>query len=251
VNLTGKDNSSSARESTGIPRLDEVIGGGFPRPSIVAIIGAPGCGTTSFCKRFVVSSLLRGRRVMMIPADEPDQHYLRHFESIQSFDIRSHIQSKKLVVFDLYEKFTEYLGIRDYTDLEFVKDAPLATITMAGQEFVMNEIGQEPRKFNIVIDSLTALSPFIGLRGIHVAIHEAQNIVRARNHIIIMTAHDGVLEGNIVQALRQYADSVIRMRMRWVRSELKREMIIEKVSFTEIRQPVLEFKITNLGIEIL
>nr|MDO8135502.1 ATPase domain-containing protein [Candidatus Njordarchaeum guaymaensis] len=239
------------RESTGITRLDEVIGGGFPRPSVVAIIGAPGCGTTSFCKQFVVSSLLRGRKVHLVPADEPDHHYLRHFKSIKSFDIESHLHSKRLVVMDLYGKFAEYLGIRDFSDLESVKDVPTATIALAAQKSVADEVKEELRNFNIVIDSLTAISPFIGVRGIHAAIHAAQNLVRAHNHILILTAHDGALEGNFVQALRQYADSVIRMRMRWVRSELKREMIIEKVSFTEIRQPVLEFNITDSGIEIL
>jgi len=251
VNPTARDAYSCERESTGITRLDESIEGGFPRPSIVAIIGAPGCGTTSLCRQFIVSSLIRGGKVLLVPTDEPDHHYLRHFESIQSFDIKSHIRGKKLIVLDLYGEFIKFLGMRNYTDLELVKDAPLATIAMAGQRFVMNELGQEPRNLNIVIDSLTALSPFIGLRGIHVAIREAQSVVRARNHVLVMTAHDGALEGNLVQALRRYADSVIKMRMRWVRSELKREMIIEKVSFTEIREPVLEFKITDAGIEII
>jgi KaiC/GvpD/RAD55 family RecA-like ATPase len=251
MTLTVKDYSSMPRESTGIARLDEVIGGGFPRPSIVAIIGAPGCGTTSFCKQFVVSSLLRGRNVHLIPADESDHHYLRHFKSVQSFDIESYSNSKRLVVVDLYGKFAEYLGIRDFSDLESVKDTPIATIALATRKSVADEVKQELKNFNIVIDSLTALSPFVGVRGIHTAMNEAQNIVREHNHLLILTAHDGALEGNFVQALRQYADSVIRMRMRWVRSELKREMIIEKVSFTEIRQPVLEFNITDSGIEIV
>jgi KaiC/GvpD/RAD55 family RecA-like ATPase len=251
LDLKAEKDSGMGRESTGIPKLDEVIGGGFSRPSIVAVIGAPGSGTTSFCKGFAVSSLLQGRKVVLLPADEPDHQYLRHFKSLQSLDVDSLIESKKLVVLDLYKKHIENLGIRNLADLESMRDLPVADAATAVTKMLQSEAKYELRNLNVVIDSITALSPFLGLRGIHSAIREAQKIVRGHNHLLVLTAHDGALEGNFVQALRQYADSVIRMRMRWVRSELKREMIIEKVSFTEIREPVLEFKITDAGIEII
>jgi hypothetical protein len=41
------------------------------------------------------------------------------------------------------------------------------------------------------------------------------------------------------------------MRMHWVRTKLKRELIIEKMGFIEISQPVLEFRIGDRGIEVI
>jgi KaiC/GvpD/RAD55 family RecA-like ATPase len=104
---------------------------------------------------------------------------------------------------------------------------------------------------NIVTDSITALSPFIGIREVHKMILAAQDSATQNNFVMIFTAHEGALEGNLIQVVRQYADGIIRMRTRWVRGRVRREMVIEKMRFTEIGEPVLEYRINDEGIEIL
>jgi KaiC/GvpD/RAD55 family RecA-like ATPase len=239
-----------SRDSTGIDRLDEILAGGFPRPSVTALIGAPGCGTTSFCKRFVASSLKAGRRVLLVCADEPTQHYLRNFDSIESFDTSRFIEEKKLFTLDAYEAFTSSLGIHDYTNLQFRETSILDTVLPLTNNRIRDEAGPPYDGFNIVIDSITALAPFIGLRDVYQAILETQKLARECNHIFLFTGHDGALEGNFVQALRKHVDGVITMRMHWVRTRLVREMIIEKMGFTEIKQPVIPFRIGEDGIEV-
>ncbi|WXG47105.1 MAG: RAD55 family ATPase [Candidatus Atabeyarchaeum deiterrae] len=242
---------SQSRDSTGIHRLDEVIGGGFPRPSTTAIVGAPGSGTTSFCTQFAVSSLLEGRKVLIVCTDEPVEHFLRYFKSRGPLDVDSYLEEKKLVVVDMYGKFIEHIGIRDYGDVNLVREFPLNKFILETRRAVQTEEGEEPSGLTTILDSVTALSPFLGVRDIYRGVREVQDLIRAHNNIVLMTVHEGVLEGNFVQAVRQQADNVIRMKMRWVRSNLKREMIIEKVGFTEIKQPVLGFVITERGIEII
>jgi KaiC/GvpD/RAD55 family RecA-like ATPase len=242
---------TQSRGSTGISGLDEVLGGGFPRPSITALIGAPGCGTTSFCKRFVASSLLAGRRVLVVCGDEPVEHYLRNFDSIESFDIQRYLEEKKLFTLDLYEAVTKLLGINDYTDLQIGEASILDTILPVANKSIRDLAGPPYNGFNVVLDSITSMAPFIGLRDIYRIILESQKIARANNHVFLFTGHEGALEGNFVQALRKYVDGVIRMRMHWVRTKLKRELIIEKMGFIEISQPVLEFRIGDRGIEVI
>jgi KaiC/GvpD/RAD55 family RecA-like ATPase len=251
MNQSSNLNNNQRRESTGINRLDEVLGGGFPRPSIIAIIGAPGSGTTSFCKQFIVSSLLGGRTVLVVCGDEPTEHYLRNFDSIESFDADRYKEEKKLFVLDVYEAFTQFFGINDYTDLQFGEGSPIDTIMPIARKYISDQADAPITGFNVVLDSITSLSPFIGLRDIYRAIIEGQQIARAGNHVLVFTGHEGALEGNFVQALRKYVDGVIRMRMHWVRTKLEREMIIEKMGFTEIKQPVVGFKITDTGIEVI
>jgi KaiC/GvpD/RAD55 family RecA-like ATPase len=238
-------------ESTGISGLDLALGGGLRRPSVTALIGAPGCGTTSFCKRFVVSSLQAGRRVLLVCADEPIEHYLRNFGSIESFDVNAYMEEKKLFVVDMYEAFTRSVGVKDYTDL-WILDGSLSETVVPYTVKHIRDLGGLPYTgLNVVLDSITSMAPFIGLRDIYSTILEAQRTARENNHIFLFTGHEGALEGNFVQALRKHVDGVIRMRMHWVRTKLRRELIIEKMGFTEITQPVLEFRIGADGIEVI
>ncbi|WXG44538.1 MAG: ATPase domain-containing protein [Promethearchaeati archaeon SRVP18_Atabeyarchaeia-1] len=239
------------RESTGIPKLDEVIGGGLPRPSITAVIGPPGVGTTSFCKKFIVSSLQRGKRTVVALGDVPPDHFMRHFEPLKYLDIRSLIDEKKLLFLDVYAYMVEALGIRDFSDVGTFDAPPLDKIFDETRFSISDQVAHDVRGINLVLDSITSLSPFIGIRDVHRMILAAQNSARENNLVLIFTAHEGALEGNLVQVLRQYVDGIIRMRMHWVRGSLQREMIIEKMRFTEIREPILQYEITDEGIEIL
>lgn len=239
------------RESTGIQKLDEVISGGLPRPSTIAVIGPPGTGTTSLCKNFVVSSLIRGRRVLVALGDEPPYHYLRNFDSMKSFDVKSYVEQKRLFLLDVYAEFAQAIGMQSLSDLSALESVPAEKIMLSARGSGEEQIGPDFKDFNIVTDSLTAFSPFIGIRDVHRVILAAQTLATENNHVMIYTAHEGALEGNLTQVIRQYADGVIRMRKRWVRGSLRREMVIEKMRFTEITEPVLEYRITDEGVEIL
>jgi KaiC/GvpD/RAD55 family RecA-like ATPase len=251
LDATEEIDFTKLRESTGIPKLDWLIGGGFLRPSITALVGAPGTGTTSFCKSFIVSSLKRGRNVILVCGDEPPNHYMRYFGKVESFEVESYLQQGRLFAVDMYQLCTEHLGIRDYSDLVSVESASLREIISRARELVINEANRQPQNFNMVIDSLTAFSPFIGIRDSSRALLEGQRFARKGNHVIIVTAHEGVLEGNLVQEVRKLAHNVIRMRARWVRSSLERRMIIEKLSFMEIREPILEYQISDAGLKVI
>lgn len=238
------------RESTGIAGLDEVIGGGLARPSLTALIGAPGTGTTTFCKQFIMSSLQRERNVMVACTDEPVGHFLRHFRFPQPFDLEPYVRQNRLVILDMYERFTERLGIKSYSNIEEVGEIPLGEILEELTERVASGVPGLPREFNTVIDSLTAVAPFVGVRDMYAVLRESRRRVREGKHVVVLTAHEGALEGNIIQALRQHADCVIKMTMSLSKTDLKRLMIIEKAGFTEIKQATLEFSIGSAGIEI-
>jgi circadian clock protein KaiC len=74
---------SSARISTGIPRLDAMLGGrGFFRGSSILLTGTPGTGKTSVAACFAKAAAQRGDRVLFFSFEESPNQIIRNMRSI-------------------------------------------------------------------------------------------------------------------------------------------------------------------------
>jgi circadian clock protein KaiC len=74
--------ASAKRVSTGIPRLDSMLGGGYFRGSTVLVSGAAGSGKTSVAARFIQASCVRGERCLFFAFEESPQQLARNMRSI-------------------------------------------------------------------------------------------------------------------------------------------------------------------------
>lgn len=75
--------ASAERIATGIPKLDEMLGGqGFYRGSSVLVSGSPGTGKSSIAARFAESACQRGERVVIFAYEESAAQLLRNMRSI-------------------------------------------------------------------------------------------------------------------------------------------------------------------------
>ncbi len=84
VTSVGLDHpASSERVSTGIPRLDNMLGGeGFYRGSSVLVTGTAGTGKTSMAAHFVDAACRRGERCLYIAFEESRNQIIRNMRSI-------------------------------------------------------------------------------------------------------------------------------------------------------------------------
>jgi KaiC/GvpD/RAD55 family RecA-like ATPase len=57
--------------STGVPGLDEMLGGGFPENRIVLVRGGPGSGKTTFCMQFIVDGVMKNEPGIYVSMEEP------------------------------------------------------------------------------------------------------------------------------------------------------------------------------------
>src|ERR1043166_5743548 len=74
---------SSGRISTGIPRLDAMLGGrGFFRGSSILLTGTPGTGKTSLAANFACAAARRGDRVLFFSFEESPNQIIRNMGSI-------------------------------------------------------------------------------------------------------------------------------------------------------------------------
>ena len=74
---------SSGRISTGIPRLDAMLGGrGFFRGSSILLTGTPGTGKTSVAAHFAQAAGQRGERTLFFSFEESPNQIIRNMRSI-------------------------------------------------------------------------------------------------------------------------------------------------------------------------
>jgi circadian clock protein KaiC len=70
------------RVSSGLPRLDSMLRGGYHRGSNVLISGAPGTAKTTLCGLFAAATCARGERALYVSFDEGADQIVRNLRSV-------------------------------------------------------------------------------------------------------------------------------------------------------------------------
>ncbi len=73
---------SSERVSSGIPRLDAMLAGGYYRGSSILVTGAPGTAKTTLAGTFVQAACRRKERTLYIAFDESPNEIIRNLSSV-------------------------------------------------------------------------------------------------------------------------------------------------------------------------
>ena len=67
-----------SRTQTGIPGLDEILGGGIPKGNLVVILGEPGAGKTVLCSQFLANGIWKfGETGLYVSLKESLDQYLQ------------------------------------------------------------------------------------------------------------------------------------------------------------------------------
>ncbi|HZE17450.1 MAG TPA: circadian clock protein KaiC [Mycobacterium sp.] len=74
--------ASEERVSTGIPRLDHMLGGGPYRGSTILVSGGAGTGKTTLGAHLIDSACTRGERALLVLFEESPDQYIRNMRSV-------------------------------------------------------------------------------------------------------------------------------------------------------------------------
>lgn len=91
---------SMERITTGVPRLDGMLRGGYYRGSAVLISGAPGTSKTSLVATFAEAACRRGEKTVYVSFDEAPEQIIRNVASI-GIDLGRHVKSGRLTMCSL------------------------------------------------------------------------------------------------------------------------------------------------------
>ena len=79
--------SSTRLDPSGVPHLDEVLGGGLPRGALTLVVGPPGSGKTTIAAQMAVAAAHAGRRALILTAfSEPVAKLVAHLRTLRFFD---------------------------------------------------------------------------------------------------------------------------------------------------------------------
>ncbi len=96
---------------TGIPLLDEILGGGFLRGKTYLVAGEAGCGKTIFSIQYLLYGASIGEPGVYIAIDEPTNQLIRGLRMF-GWDVRPLIAEKKLLFLDMRTHFSK-IYLRD------------------------------------------------------------------------------------------------------------------------------------------
>ena len=106
------DIASTERISSGVVRLDSMLGGGYYRGGAVLLSGAPGTAKTTLCGSFVLAACERNERSLYVGFDEPAHEIVRNLRSV-GIDLGPHVASGLLRIQSIRSSLTgpeEHIG---------------------------------------------------------------------------------------------------------------------------------------------
>ncbi len=83
--------------NTGITGLDEMLGGGIPDGHIIAVLGSPGTGKSTFAMQSIYTGLKQGENCIYLSLEESEENIVKTAE-LFGWEFKSYIANKKLAL---------------------------------------------------------------------------------------------------------------------------------------------------------
>jgi circadian clock protein KaiC len=216
--------------SSGVAKLDELMGGGLPYGSNTLFTGPSGVGKTTTAMSCVLAALKRGERAAYYLFDEGLSSFLIRGRAL-GMDLASYIESGHLRV------------------------VPLDPAEMTPGEFahLVQHAVEDERAQVVVIDSLNAyLQAMPGSKYLMLQMHELLTYLNHRNVVtLLILGHHGVLgEMRSDVDLSYLADAILLFRFFEARGKLLKAVSMVKSRTTRHEQTIREFRMGPAGLEV-
>ena len=237
-----------ARTPTGIPGLDEILGGGFPQGRVILVLGEPGAGKTILCSQFLLNGIKGyGENGLYVSLDEGRAHYDREMANL-GWDLSSFEKEKKFA-------FVDASPIRSIPG-----EVRIGKVTIGRQDFSLVSLLEVIRNNakaigaqRVVVDPISLLifqySDQSQRRKALLDMVEALAETGA-TCLLATELHRVGLRGRIIQIEEYLAHGVILMQTLPTGRTMDRIIQVEKMREAAIDRQPRPYRITDKGIEV-
>lgn len=235
---------ASGKVQTGLPGLDKLLDGGFPRGKVILVIGEPGTGKSILASQFLLWGLKTEERSVFIGMNEPKERYVAEMSGLN-------------LDFAPYEKdgsfsFVDASGIR-----RIPEQARVGRIPVGGKELglvnlidMVEEATEKTKPARVAIDSITDLVfRFPGLDERRPVILDLVEALHGTGATCVMTSEVASTGADrLLQPEEYLAEGVIHLRRL---AKGVRSIEILKMRGSKIDTKPRPYVITDTGVEVL
>jgi circadian clock protein KaiC len=221
----------SERFSSGLPAMDQLLGGGLERGTSTLILGAAGTGKSTLASHFVAAAAERGQRSAMYLFDESLGTLLTRMDGLG-------------------------VSLRKHVDAGLVSIRQIDPAELAPGEFshsIQEEVEQKDAAC-IVIDSLNGyLNAMPGEHYLTIHLHELLMYLGERNVAsLLIGAHQGLIGANMQTPVdaSYLADAVILMRYYEARGEVHQAISVMKKRGGDHERSIRRFSMMPGGVHV-
>jgi circadian clock protein KaiC len=223
--------ASEERISTGIPRLDHMLGGGMFRGSTLMVSGTAGTGKTSLGAHMVNAACARGEQALLVLLEESPEQVLRNMRSI-GLDLRPWVEAGLLRI---WAARPSAYGLETH----------LA---------IFAELIEEKTPSVAVIDGIASLSNGIPNNEVNTEVISIVarkiDLLKSRGITSVITAIGQGEEVSTV-TMSSMADTWLLLRNVEANGERNRLLFVLKSRGTAHSNQMREFVLTNHGVELV
>jgi KaiC/GvpD/RAD55 family RecA-like ATPase len=200
-------------EPTGIKVLDDLLGGGLPRPAAVGVIGGVGSGKSALVKQLAANALEHDFRVQYYAIDESAEDVKESIAN-HGVDVDKYEREDKLSFVDMFalgvERLAESLPQQEPEDV-VNNTIKFSDLVAQGRSFSLRHLGKKQLG---IMDSLTPFFLLVEARKVFQFGQVLKYATRLAKSIGVATLHTRVLDETIENAMINFADVVLNLEGR-------------------------------------
>lgn len=218
------------RVSSGVPGLDTLVEGGFPKHSVTMVSGNTGSGKTTFCTQFIKAGLENGEKCLYITTEELPEHISESAEEF-GWDLDSYAED------DLFR-------------ITYIDPSKRSNYLSEDVEKLVEEV--EPDR--IVLDSISVISAYWhNDEEMRTNVHRLVQSFREMDASVVMTAEMPQSDsGGLTRyGIAEYVvDGVIALGGLSLGQSTFRSLQVIKMRQTDIDEDVQGLEITGDGLVV-